>query len=850
MAGDEDAPRQGEDAAPGDTPGGDAAPGGGDATPGATPRDTSASTPPPGAAPPAADGAPAPGVSPGTPSAPGADSPSPDAAPGLAARVRGAPKALLIGGGVLAVGAGVLVVAVLTGGAGPLPDVAPAPAASLADPVPYDGRSPIQPRGSEQRVLVQFPRPALGQLENARELDVEARRKYVASLKSEATSTRSALQAQGVQLRDVVAFYKVWNGFAATVRTRDLPKLNSNNLIVRTVRRAYPASSEPVPVGEKPTIEPAGLTATPPIALLDTGVDASVLANHADPGYDAVDRDRKPDPGEDPSGSGRKETSGTALAGLLAQAGERVMPIRVASLRASGGAATAEATTDQIIAGLEHAVDPNGDLDTSDHVPVALVGVNAPYAGFSHTPEAEAIEGAAGLGTLTIAPVGNEGAAAPGSGTVGSPASAPEALAVGALAGPEPSPRTELDAGGAKTDAAVLAGTPPTTGTTAGPVEDTDSAALSDIATQVRGKVVIVRAGANPAAQATAVAAVGAAAVLIAQPTDTPLPALPAGRAAAPVIGVTGEAAQDVLKLEPGTELTFGAPTRGPKGEAQAKRNASSFTAQGPSAGGLPKPDLAADGSALTISGVTGGTAIAAAHVAIQAAKLARARPELSPKQLRATLIAAAQPDDLPPDRAGAGVVAEPTSGVTANPPTARSGPLDPVKITLNATASTQVTLRATTGATAAPATATLVPGTPTTVNVRLPKPGTTTGRLEALANNKVVASVPWLVRPDTVEPIEVGELKIDRDGRRVRFTLGAFKRGAQTQVQVAEKLILDLVDGGGNVKRTLTFPGGARELMPAEYAYTLPAGTRDGLTFRVRAWAPNQAEPTIRTAE
>jgi hypothetical protein len=766
----------------------------------------------------------------------------------LVARV---PRIPLILGGVVSLGVVVLVVSLLSGGAGPLPDVAPAPAASLADPVPYDGRSPIQSRGSEQRVLVQFPRAALGDLENAREMGVEARREHVDSLKREATSTRSALKAQGVVLRDVVAFYKVFNGFAATVRTRDLPKLNSNNLRVRTVRRAYPASSEPVPVAEKPQLERAGLGGQPPIAVLDTGVDAAALNGHADPGYDAVDRDREPTPGEDPSGSNRKETSGTALAGILAAAGERVMPIRVASLRAAGGAAQAEATTDQIIAGLEHAVDPNGDLDTSDHVPVALVGVNAPYAGFSRTPEAQAIEGAAGLGTLTIAPAGNEGAAAPGSGTVGSPASAPEALAVGALTGPEPAPRIELDAGGAKVDAAVLAGTPPKAGETAGPVQDIDPAVLGEAATRIRGKVVIVRAGANPAAQAAAAAAVGAAAVLIAQPADTPLPSLPAGRSAAPVIGVTGEAAKDVLELEPGTSVSFGAPTRGAKGETAPARNASTFTAQGPSAGGLPKPDLAADGSALTISGVTGGTAVAAAHVAVEAAKLARARPELSPQQLRATLIAAAQPHDLPADRAGAGRVAEPTSGITADPPTARSDPLDPLTIDLNATQSAQVTLRATGGATANPGTATLVPGTPTTVTVRLPKPGTTTGRLEALAGNQVVASVPWLIRPDKVEPIAVGDLKIDRGGRRVRFTLGAFKRGARTQVQVAEKLILDLVDGRGKVQRTLTFPDGAQELMPAEYAYTLPAGTRRGLTFRVRAWAPNQpeGEPTVRTA-
>ncbi len=260
-------------------------------------------------------------------------------------------------------------------------------------------------------------------------------------------------------------------------------------------------------------------------------------------------------------------------------------------------------------------------------------------------------------------------------------------------------------------------------------------------------------------------------------------------------------------------------------------------------------PDLAAPGSALTAVGVTGGTAVAAANVAIQAARLNRARPELTPEQLRATLIAAGQPHDLPPDRAGAGVVAEPTSGVTADPPTAESGPLDPVTVELNAANTTPVTLTATGGAVPTPNALTLTPGAPAAINIRLPKPGTTTGRLEARNGNAVVASVPWLIHPDDVEPIAVGEPKIDRGGRRVRFTLGRFQRGPQTEVQVAEKLILDLVDGDGKPRRTLTFRGGARELMPAEYAYTLPAGTRDGLTFRIRAWAPNQDEPTTRTA-
>ena len=40
--------------------------------------------------------------------------------------------------------------------------------------------------------------------------------------------------------RDVVSYYRVWNGFAATVRTRDIPQLSYTGSQVRTVRRAYP----------------------------------------------------------------------------------------------------------------------------------------------------------------------------------------------------------------------------------------------------------------------------------------------------------------------------------------------------------------------------------------------------------------------------------------------------------------------------------------------------------------------------------------------------------------------------------------------------------------------------------
>jgi hypothetical protein len=782
-----------------------------------------------------------------------------DAAAGSEDAGGAAPRGLLsrwpvrVGLGVLAAGVvAVLVIVLATGGAGPIPGVQPPPS-SLADPVPYDGRSPILVAETEQRVLVQLQRPALGELEDARALGAERQVTELKSLKREQITLRSALEARGVQFRDVVSYYRVWNGFAATVRTSDIPQLSYPGSQVRSVRRLFPASSEPVPVPATNPIKAAPLNRTPPVAVLDTGVESAQLKDHADPGYDAVDRDRDPKPR---TLNARTETSGTALAGVLAALGQRVLPIRIASFRAVGGQVEAQATTDDLLAGIEHAVDPNGDGDTSDHVPVVLVGVNAPYAGFTNSPEAEAVEGAEGLGTLVVAPAGNEGAAKPGSGTIGSPASARDSLAVGALTGNEPQPRTELSLDGEQlADAAVLAGTPPPDGRTAGPVDATDTTALGKAFTRIRGKVVIVEAGANPASQAAAAAAVGAKAVVLAQPKDTPLPAISAGRAAAPVIGVTGDAARKLLQAQPDTEIAFKATERGPASDAPQDNKISPSTSQGPTAGGLPKPDLAAPGSALSVGRdgrtvVVGGTAVAAARVAALAAQLAQERPDLTPRQLRASLIAGAKPGNLPPDRTGGGAATKDKPAITANPPTTVSGALDPIAIKLTATSSGPASFTSTQGSTPQPASAALVPGTPTTVNVRLANPGTVFGRL-TVRQGSSTATVPWLVRPDEVDPVTVGELKVT-GGRRVRFTLGSFTRGPRTEIQVAEKLILDMVDANGAIRRTLTVKNGARDLMPAEYAYSVPRASlpQGSYAFRVRAWAPRQKEPTVQQSQ
>ena len=183
-----------------------------------------------------------------------------------------------------------------------------------------------------------------------------------------------------------MTYTHTFDGFAATVRTSDLADLPSLGVRAQPVRRFYPAASEPARApGVRPPTAAAPLGGAS-IAVLDTGVDAThpLLANRLDPGYDAVDGDEDPSPPKDPRG-GRRETSGTALAGMLVAAGERVLPIRVAGVQpATQGAGLEDvATTDQLLAGLERAVDPDGDGATDDHVPIALVGVNSPYAGFA-----------------------------------------------------------------------------------------------------------------------------------------------------------------------------------------------------------------------------------------------------------------------------------------------------------------------------------------------------------------------------------------------------------------------------------------------------------------------------------
>ena len=211
-------------------------------------------------------------------------------------------------------------------------------------------------------------------------MGAEEQRDYIASLKREQIALRSGLDGARRRVprrRLLLPRLERLRGDRQHAR-HPAAHLSRARRCGRSAARIRPAASRCRSPATRRSRRP-GLNATPPVAVLDTGVDTDALNGHADPGYDAVDRDRDPKPGRRPRppGDQRDGARGRDRRRRRARAAD---PDRLAA-EPSGGATEAVATTDQLIAGLEHAVDPNGDGDTSDHVPVALVGVNAPYAG-------------------------------------------------------------------------------------------------------------------------------------------------------------------------------------------------------------------------------------------------------------------------------------------------------------------------------------------------------------------------------------------------------------------------------------------------------------------------------------
>jgi hypothetical protein len=336
-------------------------------------------------------------------------------------------------------------------------------------------------------------------------------------------------------------------------------------------------------------------------------------------------------------------------------------------------------------------------------------------------------------------------------------------------------------------------------------------------------------------------------------------------------VGVRGTAARTALDLTPhdGGLAFLSTPERrsAPKSVTPAPTSS-----RGPTYSLAPKPDIAAPGTARIDGQTVSGTSVAAARAAAAAVAVRNAKPGATPDDVAAALIGTAHPlgpvlatgaGELDAARARqATLLVEPA---TLGLPRASAAPA-PVQITRQFTVANQraqqesVTLAAKLPspltATVAPATITLQPGMRQRVTLTVTgsaRAGFASGRITARAGAATTqATIGLPIGPPP--PATLGALTLVGN-TGVRFTAGAVEgRGATTAVQPIGNLRLELQDPAGRTARVLTPVGGAPDLLPGEYAYTLTKAARAGLkkgaySFEATATAPAGGPPVTRNS-
>ena len=577
---------------------------------------------------------------------------------------------------------------------------------------------------TERRVIVVLTAPSLAdRVAAASTLPSPAhQRKWSSAAVRAQQKFLLALRDRGVEVHPDNSFSRTFNGFSAALDARAVAEVERAPDVagVYPVRTTYPASVSATtlegadfgatggrrPGAALPGFDGAGIT----IALLDTGVTRRhpYLHGRVLPGIDVVDGKGPASAAAKPDDATALEAHGTRLAGILVGSGgpgglhgvapgARVLPIRVAGWRQTrDGSYAVIGRGDELLAGLERAVDPDGNGDVTDAARVALSGVSEPFAAFADSPEARAADGAARLGTLLVAPAGNDGSGGPGFGTVGGPAGSPAALAVGALDARARLARARVAfAVGANVRPSLTDGERVSVLGAVGP-----SAAVSlpaaglfgpslahadrpssgqangdeladffgpDGGSRVAGRAVVLSGdGRDLARRVRNAAAAGAAAVLVAD-AELPSGGLELGEGVElPVLGIEGSAGREAL-----TALSRGEPVTVAIAPAASVRNAQAgsvvaFSSSGLAFDGRVKPDLLAPGVEIATAdagrsssdryATVTGTSAAAAVVAGSAALVAQARPGLGAPELHGLLVGgAAEGGRLDPGSAAAG---------------------------------------------------------------------------------------------------------------------------------------------------------------------------------------------------
>jgi minor extracellular serine protease Vpr len=551
-----------------------------------------------------------------------------------------------------------------------------------------------------QRVLVVLSAPSLADRLAAAENTPTAdeQRQWTADAEGTQQLLLAGLRKREVSIRRDQVFTRTFNGFSTLVTARALAELERAHGIagVYPVRTVYPASPSAdalvgsnfqPPNGRGSQITLPGFTGSGvTIALLDTGIERNhpFLRGRVMRGFDMIDDDRTVDPSAKPGDPGVVEAHGTRMAGIVVgrdgpgglqgvAPGARLLPIRVMGWRETvDGNWAVLGRGDLLLAGLERAVDPDADGDVEDGAAIALVGGVQPYAAFADSPESRAVAGAARLGTLVVAPVGNDGRPGPGFGSVAAPAAASEALAVGTLdarrevlqvdANLEVGSDTVLDEtvrvlGAVGLDSKVRYELAPSVGPTLSDANRDEATAASgdelgdffgtNGVSLVSGKAVVVRPeGGNIERRVRNAAAAGASVVLVAG-TSLPAGALDLEEGiTVPVVAVPADAGLEAIDAAAeGTTSTLelSAAEALPN---DALMDIAPFSSGGVAFDGRVKPDLVAPGVGLATSdaGAEGyatvtGSSAAAAAAAGAAALVLEARPQLEALELKSALV-------------------------------------------------------------------------------------------------------------------------------------------------------------------------------------------------------------------
>jgi len=764
------------------------------------------------------------------------------------------------------------------------------------------GTRPAVSTGQRYVVVLRFPSlaervQAAGGRAGEREL-----RAWMRTAVAQQEQFLARLAAAGARLAPEHRYVRVLNGFASPLDPTALALLDRDREVagVYPVRVAYPAQVERGPAApavvpglEVPGLDGSGVT----VALLDTGVDPShpYLRRSVLAGLDVISPGSGGIAQPHPLVPGRPERHGTELAGIVTGAegpgglhgiapGASILPIRVAGWQpdAEGGYAV-YSRTDQILAGLEAAVDPNGDGDVHDAARIALVGVVEPYASFPDGPLARAIAGATALDVLVVVPAGNDGRAGPSYGSIGGPGGARDALTVGAADGRlvAPTVRLHVRAGLRVLFEGVMPqGGAPTHLVTAGVAAVPRAVAAAGIGglfreglSTVAGRAALLPRGVLSEETVEEAVAAGALAVLV----DGLLPAgafsldVPPG---VPVIGLPGELASTIR-----AHLAAGVPVTAAIGASAVHPNeaggaVAAFSSSGLAFGGQVKPDLVAAGVAVPTSepsrgddgqvrfGTVSGTSAAAAVAAGAAAVLAQGRPALDAVALRALLVGAAQRRDLDAAASGAGLLdlrAAVQQELAAEPATisfgAAGGAVRERRLRLRNVSTRPLVVTIETSAlapkgvevTADPGRIRIRPGHAVEVVLAAdttdlsPQAGAATGELVLRAEGAPDVHVPWAVAVPARETDLLADVSLRTTGSRVteaepavlELVAGAVTAAPQPEVRPVALLEVQLLRDGEPVGVLAR----RRELLPGRYTFALTGRGPSGERLRGGGW-------------